>query len=106
MTEDEMVEWHHRLHGHEFEQTIGDEGQGSLACCSPWGHKESDMTERLNNRVKTSVSFLKTYFHVIGFLWQLFSCRLLRFYENVFSHFVNFPGIGKPFNLQVHVCTM
>ena len=38
MTEDEMVGGHHRLHGHEFEQTLGDsEGQGSLACCSPWG---------------------------------------------------------------------
>ena len=45
-----MVRWHHRLSGHEFEQTAGDgEGQGSLACCSPWDHKESDMTERLNN---------------------------------------------------------
>ena len=50
MTEDEMVGWHHRLNGHEFEQTPGDsEGQGSLACCSPWGHKELDMTELLNN---------------------------------------------------------
>ena len=44
-----MVGWHHQLNGHEFVQTLGDgEGQGSLACCSPWGHKESDMTERLN----------------------------------------------------------
>ena len=50
MTEDEMVGWHHWLNGHEFEQTPGDgEGQGSLACCSPWGHKELDMTEQLNN---------------------------------------------------------
>ena len=50
-TEDEMVGWHHRLNGHEFEQARGDgEGQGSLACCSPWGHKESDMTEQLNNK--------------------------------------------------------
>ena len=49
MTEDEMVGWHHRLDGHEFEQAprAGD-GQGSLVCCSPWGRKESDMTERLN----------------------------------------------------------
>ena len=48
-TEDEMVGWHHQLNGHEFEQTLGDsEGQGSLACCSPWGRKESDMTEWLN----------------------------------------------------------
>ena len=46
MTEDEMVGWHHRLSGHEFEQTPGvGERQGSLVCCSPWGHKVSDMTE-------------------------------------------------------------
>ena len=50
MTEDEMVGWHHRLNGHEFEQTPGDgEGQGSLACCSPGGRRELDMIERLNN---------------------------------------------------------
>ena len=43
--EDEMVGWHHQLNRHEFEQTLGDsERQGSLACCSLWGHKESDMT--------------------------------------------------------------
>ena len=49
-TEDEMVGWHHRLNGHEFEQTPGDgEGQGGLACCSPWGRRESDTTEQLNN---------------------------------------------------------
>ena len=49
-TEDEMVGWPHWLKGHEFEQALGDgEGQGSLACCSPWGHKELDMTEQLNN---------------------------------------------------------
>ena len=47
-TEDEMVGWHHRLDGHEFEQALGDgEGQGRLLCCSPWGHKESDMTGQL-----------------------------------------------------------
>ena len=50
MTEDEMAGWHHRLVRCEFEQALGDgEGQGSLACCSPWGCKELDMTERLNN---------------------------------------------------------
>ena len=50
MTEDEMVGWHHRLNGREFEQTPGDgEGQGSLECCSPLGCKESDMAEQLNN---------------------------------------------------------
>ena len=46
MTEDEMVGWHHRLDGHESEQTLGlDDGQGGLECCSPWGCKESDTTE-------------------------------------------------------------
>ena len=49
MTEDEMVRWHPRLSAHESEQAlgVGDE-QGSLVCCSPWGCKESDVTERLN----------------------------------------------------------
>ena len=51
MTENEMVGWNHQINGHEFEQTPGDgEGQESLACCSPWGHKEQDTTERLNNK--------------------------------------------------------
>ena len=49
-TENEMVGWHHRLNGYELEQTLRDyEGQGSLVCCSPWGCKESDTTEWLNN---------------------------------------------------------
>ena len=49
MTEDEMFGWHHRLDGREFEQAPGTgDRQGSLACCSPWGHKESDTIERLN----------------------------------------------------------
>ena len=48
-TEDEMAGWHHWLDGPEFEQALGvGDGQGGLACCSPWGRKESDMTERLN----------------------------------------------------------
>ena len=55
MTEDEMTGWHHRLNGEEFEQIPGDgEGQGSLACCSPWGCKESDMTWQLNNNGKAA----------------------------------------------------
>ena len=48
MTEDEMVGWYHRFNGHEFESTPGvGDGQGGLVCCSPWGRKESDTTERL-----------------------------------------------------------
>ena len=50
MTEDEMVGWHHQLNGHESEQALGDgEGEGSLTCCSAWGHKESDMIKQLNS---------------------------------------------------------
>ena len=49
MTENEMVGQHHQLNEHEFEQAAGvGDKQGSLECCSPWGHKELDMTERLN----------------------------------------------------------
>ena len=49
MTEDEMVGWHHLRDGYEFGQVLGvGDGQGSLVCCSPWGHKESDMAEHLN----------------------------------------------------------
>ena len=62
-----MVGCHHRLDGHEFEQTPGvGDGQGNLACCSPWGHKESDTTERLNNNkdltvlISTKVKMLVT----------------------------------------------
>ena len=50
VTEDEMIEWHHRLNGHKFEQTLVDsKGQGSLACCSPWGCKELDTAWWLKN---------------------------------------------------------
>ena len=47
-----MVGWHHGRDGHEFEQALGDgDGQGGLACCSPWGRRELDMTEPLNNNM-------------------------------------------------------
>ena len=62
MTEDEMVGWHYQLSGHEVEQAPGDgEGQGSLACCSPWVRKELDMTEQMNNNItrgKETMPFL------------------------------------------------
>ena len=49
MTEDEMVGWHHQVNGHEFEQALGvGDRQGSLVCCSPWGHRESDTTDQLH----------------------------------------------------------
>ena len=57
-TKDEMVGRHHQVNGHEFEQTLGDgKGQGGLPCCSSWGLKESDTTERLNNNNSVYTSF-------------------------------------------------
>ena len=58
MTEDEMVGWHHGLNEYEFQEALGNgEGQGSLMCCSPWGRKESDTTERLN-KIQTNELFI------------------------------------------------
>ena len=55
-----MIGWHHRLNGHEFEQTPGDsEGQGNLTWCGPWGHEELVTTERLNNSNKAALSSCK-----------------------------------------------
>ena len=76
MTEDEMPGWHHQLDGHEFEQTLRDsEGQGGLMCCSPWGCKELDTTERLNNNMLHATFFsLLSFFSLLGESQQLPSC--------------------------------
>ena len=72
-TEDEMVGWHHRLNGHEFEKTVGGgEGPGSLVCCSPWDHRESDTNEWLNNKMMLK---WRDYPGLSG--WALFS-RVLK----------------------------
>ena len=72
MTVDEMVGWHYRCDGHEFERAVGD-GQGSLECCTPRGRKESDTTERLNNNCfLVLVAFL---FLVFGFFFPSVSQR-------------------------------
>ena len=69
-TKDEMVGWHHWLNGHEFEQALGDgEGQGGLACCSPWGHKESDTTEWLSNNNLEEVTFEIDFLLLLLFLF-------------------------------------
>ena len=61
-TEDEMVERHQQPSGHEFEQTLGgSEGQGSPACCGPWGHKESDTTEHLNKNSRLFIVFTERH---------------------------------------------
>ena len=72
-----MVGWHHLLHGYEFEQAVGaGDGQGSLACCSPWGCKKSDTTEQLN---KLIYIYTHTYIHIYIcskenlYLWSAFS---------------------------------
>ena len=71
-----MVGWHHQLNGHEFEQTPGDsEGQGSLVCCSPWGCKKSDTTERLKNNDND------TTIHLLNI--DLKQSKILFFYKNV-----------------------
>ena len=62
VTEDEMAGWHHQLNGYEFEQAPGDsEGQGSLACRGPWGGKELDMTQHLNNYNVDCSTFYNSY---------------------------------------------
>ena len=73
-TEDEMVGWHHQLNGHEFQQALGDgEGQGSLSCWSPWGLKELDTTELLNNNKVTLLSLLSFYSYFCVF-WNKRLC--------------------------------
>ena len=88
MTEDKMVGWHHWFNGHEFGQALGvGDGQGSLACCSPWGRKESDTTEQMNwthEHTEYWVFVLVTYLswnrHLIlsredvQYMQQLFAC--------------------------------
>ena len=117
-TEDEMVGWHHWLNGHEFEQApeTGD-GQGSLVCCSLWGHKESDMTERLNwlklvkiisMTKRDTVPFYVCVFHRVRFfvtLWIVafkapLSMRFPR--QELCSSRLLFPTPGNLSNLGIN----
>ena len=69
-TEDEMAGWHHRLDGHEYEQTPGaDDGQGGLACCDSWGCKELDTTERLNWTVLISTRYKMHLKPKVSIIW-------------------------------------
>ena len=69
-TEDEMVGWHHRLNGHEFEQAPGvGNGQGSLVSCSPWGHKEADTTEQLNWTEAVYIKHIQNFLLAVTTLW-------------------------------------
>ena len=76
-TEDEMVAWHHWLNGHEFEYTLGvGDGQGGLACWSPWGRKESDTTEWLNWTELPLMIFLSPVMSYSSFLMSLSSVKI------------------------------
>ena len=65
--EDEMVGWNHRHDGPEFEQALGvGDGQGGLACCSPWGWRESDTTEQLNNNLARKKARVMLWSEAVG----------------------------------------
>ena len=82
MTEDEMVGWHHRLNGHEFEQTPGvGDGQECLASCSPWGHKESDMTEQLKGSMKLRLFCYGTTIQTLPKIFTL--CQNTTIFKNL-----------------------
>ena len=100
MTEDETVGWHHQLEGHEFEQAlvVGD-GQRSLVCCSPWGHKEVDMTEWLNRKcwkqqfslthlIFSDFNFLKTFMIVLCYHHNIIYCGSIMY---IFPNQANGP---------------
>ena len=108
-TEEEMVGWHHRLHGHEFEQTLGDsEGQGSLSCCSPCGCKELDMTEQLNknkNSTQRYPFYSRLLLYTFHFKWD-WSVKLLHiFYMFRFSRFNIISSANNYFAFSFPSCT-
>ena len=78
-TEEEIIGWHHRFNGYEIEQTLGDgEGQGSLTCCSSWGHEESDTAEWLNWTGLNWISYSWQIRFEVGVSFALFlTCNLL-----------------------------
>ena len=99
-THDEMVGWHHWLNGHEFEQTLGvGDGQGSLACFTPWGCKESDVTEKLNWTeliiTQTHSESLVTYIFKIIILPKFWVCDFL-------GH-SGFNSMGLAFREEGHI---
>ena len=90
----ENLQWPHRLDGHEFEQALGaGDGQGSLVCCSPWGCKESDITEQLNWTELTELSWMECYFFV-SCLFSLLAHWCNNWHTS--SHLVNYYGSHMP----------
>ena len=118
-TEDEMVGWHHRLNGHECEQTPGDgEGQGSLVCCSSWGCKESDTTGWLNNHRGLNNRYLFSHSSggwksevTVGSLWSLPSLQMAVFSPIFAQSFLcvclsKFPLLIKTPDIYTHSSTL
>ena len=84
LTEDKMVGWHHRFNGLEFEQALGDaEGQGSLVCCSPWGHKEFDTTEQPNSNKQC---LEKGIFNLL--YWRIANLQYILLYSKVIHLYI------------------
>ena len=74
MTEDEMAGWYHLLNGYKLEQALGDgKGQGSRASCSPWGHKELNVTDQLNNKIKKKKKICVLYTFTV-YVWIILLC--------------------------------
>ena len=103
-----MVGWHHRHNGNDFEQALGNsEGQGSLACCSPWGRKESDMMEQLNNKIKSySNSHIVSVIHSSKIGPQSIYSGLKIHKDPFFSACVYSPSVVHPkLALSLHILT-
>ena len=104
-TEDEMVGWHHRLYGHEFEQVSGvGDGQGGLMCCSPWGCKEMDTTEQLNWADLDTIQI--SYLWKFQFEWKEIFLHFLRatFYDFWNSQDGAREGCSWERNTLTHKC--
>ena len=118
---DEMIGWHHRLHGHEFEQAQGDgEGQGSLACCSPWGHKESTQLRNWRAKsyillltilqcLKTSNIYCQIFYHCHYSFYFIFSLQICPFFSIffllVFYFLFTFSPKLENLNYFLHPCS-
>ena len=91
--EDKMVGWHHQINEHEFEQALGDgERQWDLLCCSPWSHKESDVTERLNSSNYVPGPLMLT--------WKAYPCPHIRLAMPDPSLNIHYPSAPLSYNLS------
>ena len=104
MTEDKMVGWHHRLNAHEFEQGLGDgEGQGSQVCCSPWGHKELDMTKLAMAPHSSTLAWKIPWAEEPGRLQSMGSLRVGRTRLSDFTFTFHYHALEK--EMATHSCS-